>query len=373
MNNPSPPARGNGPLNVWYHLTSPPEPDASASFQERDMYRRGRTGSQVSIFLFLLIFISFPAAFSGSNSLLIGILAANIFILILALALNRARQVNIAGILVLLSVLASPTANILTNPGGVDASVLPIFGFLVLPVMCAVSFLPPRWGFVVAAVNSVFTLYVLRFLPNSGDLHTVLANAFVSIATPIILSQWIVAIIAFLWVHGAREAIKRADRAELISAMEKQERERQQLEIEQKQQLDAGIKMIIETHAKFANGNYAARAPLNQDNVLWQLAYSLNNLLARVQGYAQTQNQIQTQMQGMQEQIRSLGANNRQLTQELQRTHEAGTRLVQALSEGKSVVPGHSDTIIDEVAAQITQRTNNTNNTNNAPGVSRKL
>ena len=107
------------------------------------------------------------------------------------------------------------------------------------------------------------------------------------IVTPILLSQFIVSIVAYIWVRGARLAILRADRAEEISALERRELERQQLEIERKQQLDTGIQQIIETHVQVANGNFGARAPLVKENILWQVAYSLNNLLARLQSYQQ--------------------------------------------------------------------------------------
>ena len=285
------PKGGIGILQWWYRISSPPEPDASASFQEREVFRRGRTGSQVSVFLFLLIFISYPAALAGSNSLLIVILTANLFILVFALVLNRLKMVNIAGILVVLSVVASPIANILTTPGGVNTSALPIFGLLVLPLMCAASFLPPAWVFVVAAGNSLFTLYALKFMPSSGELHEVLNVAFPGIFTPIIISQGIVSIVAFLWVRGAKLAILRADRAEEIAALEQREIEQQQLQIEQKQQLDADIQLILQTHMEVARGNFGARAPLGKENILWRIAYSLNNLLARLQKYNQMQEQ----------------------------------------------------------------------------------
>lgn len=277
--------RPTGFLSKWYWLTSPPQPSETAPFQERELFRRGRTGSQISIVLFLLIFISFPAAFAGSNSLLIAILTANLFVLCLALLLNRLRQVNLAGILVLLSIMTGPTMNIVTIPGGINTSALPIFSLLVLSLMCAVSFLPPVWVFVVAAINALFTLFVLTSLPSSGELHHLLQTAFPGIATPILLSQFIVSIVAYIWVRGARLAILRADRAEEISALERRELERQQLEIEQKQQLDTGIQQLIQTHVEVANGNFAARAPLMKENILWQVAYSLNNLLARLQSY----------------------------------------------------------------------------------------
>jgi hypothetical protein len=217
--------------------------------------------------------------------LLIGILTANLFVLCLALLLNRLGQVNLAGILVVLSIITSPTMNIVTTPGGINTSALPIFSLLVLSLMCAVSFLPPVWVFVVAAINALFTLFVLTSLPSSGELHHLLQTALPGIATPILLSQFIVSIVAYIWVRGARLAILRADRAEEVAALERRELERQQLEIEQKQQLDTGIQQLIQTHAHVANGNFAVRAPLMRENVLWQVAYSLNNLLARLQSY----------------------------------------------------------------------------------------
>lgn len=279
--------RPTGPLSVWYRLTSPPEPAKTAPFQERELFRRGRTGSQISIILFFLLFVSFPAAFAGSNPLLIGILVASLLVLCLALIFNRLRRVNLAGILVILSVITGPTANIITTPGGISTSALPIFSLLVLSLMCAVSFLPPAWVFVVAAINILFTLFVLTSLPSSGELHHLLHTAFPAVAIPIILSQFIVATVAYIWVRGARLAILRADRAEEISALERRELERQQLEIEQKQQLDMGIQQLIQTHMQAANGNFSARAPLMKENILWRVAYSLNNLLARVQSYQQ--------------------------------------------------------------------------------------
>lgn len=291
--------RPTGLLSMWYRLTSPRQPADSAPFQERELFRRGRTGSQISIILFLLLFVSFPAALAGSNSLLIGILIANLFVLCLALLLNRLGQVNLAGILVVLSIMAAPTTNIVTTPGGINTSALPIFSLLVLSLMCAVSFLSPVWIFVVAAINVFFTLFVFIVLPSTGELHHQLQTAFPGIATPIVLSQVIVSIVAYIWVSGARRAILRADRAEEIAALERRELERQQSEIEQKQQLDTGVQQLIQTHMQVANGNFAARAPLMKENVLWQVAYSLNNLLARLQSYQQINVQQQKNQEAL--------------------------------------------------------------------------
>jgi hypothetical protein len=298
---------------MWYRVSSPPEPDASAPFQERELFRRGRTGSQISIFLFLLVFVSYPAAFAGSNSLLITILTADIFLLSLAMVLNRLKMVSIAGSIVVLCFIASPTANILTTPGGINTSALPVFGLLVLPVMCAVSFLPPAWVFVLAAINSLFTFYVLKFVPTTGELHQVLQVAFPGIVTPILLGQWIVATVAFLWVRGAREAIRRADRAEEIARLESLEITRQEEQIELSKQIEQGIQQIITTiSAVVARNDLTLRVPLNKENILWRASTSINNLLSRLQGFKQSQ-------------------------EELQKTHVIASQLAQCMREGKPI------------------------------------
>ena len=280
-------------LQFWYRITSPPEPDNSAPFEERELFRRGRTGSQITIILFILIFISYPAAFAGSNSLLIAILTFNLFILVLALALNRLRMVNIAGIMVVLSLIAGPSVNILTTPGGVNTIALPIFGLLVLPLMCAVSFLPPWWVFVVAAGNCLFTLYVLAFLPSSGELHEILKVAFPGIVTPILLSQGIVSIVAFLWVRGARLALLRADRAEEIAKLEALEIQRQEEQLAMSKQIEEGIQKIITTmNTVVAHNDFSNRVPLSQENILWRASKSINNLLSRLQGLKQSQEEL---------------------------------------------------------------------------------
>ena len=60
-----------------------------------------------------------------------------------------------------------------------------------------------------------------------------------------------------------------------------------------KRQLDLGIQQILDTHVQVSNGNFTARAPLSQDNVLWRIAYSLNNLLVRLQRLSRAEYELQ--------------------------------------------------------------------------------
>lgn len=272
-------------IQLWYWISSPPEPRASASFEERELFRRGRTGSQITIFLYILVFLSFPAAFAGSNSLLISILVVDLFVLTFAIILNRFKKVSAAGIMVVLCMAASPTTNILTTPGGVNTSALPIFGLLVVPLMCAVSFLPAWWVFVVGAANCLFALYTLKVLPSSGELHQVLNSGFPGIFLPIVIGQVLVSIVAFLWVRGATQALRRADRAEVIVELEADEIKRQEAQIEISKQVEDGIQQILATlNSVVTQNDFAMRVPLKQENILWRVGRSINNLLARLQG-----------------------------------------------------------------------------------------
>ena len=84
------------------------------------------------------------------------------------------------------------------------------------------------------------------------------------------------ALFGWLGARSVDHAIARADRAEEIARLE-------HAIVEQTRQLEQGIEAIRQTHARVANGDYSARAPLNQEHILWQIAYSLNNLIQRLQ------------------------------------------------------------------------------------------
>ena len=324
-------------LQLWYRVASPPEPSASASFEERELFRRGRTGSQITVFLYILLFISYPAAFAGSNSLLVAILTIDLFVLTLALVLNRLKKVSVAGILVVLSFTASPTVNILTTPGGVNTGALPVFGLLVLPLMRAVSFLPAWWVFVVGAGNCLFTLYVLGFMPSTGDLHLLLKIAFPGIFIPIVLSQGIVAIVAFLWVRGAREALRRADRAEEIAQLEAIEIKRKEEQLAIGKQIEEGIQQIIATMGTVVTQNdFSVRIPLSQENILWRVSRSINNLLSRLQGFKQGQ-------------------------EELKKTHAIATEVAQRMRDGLPIpLTSWTGTALDPIIMEYNKHLQNT-------------
>ena len=282
-------------LRFWYRLSSPTEPKTSASFKEMERFRRGRAGSNLILALYLLLIISIPAQFVGTANYLLLIVIGSAFTLVIAMLFNRLGKVYTAGTIVTLTFIAFPVLNIVTTPGGLSMLSLPLYGLLVLSLLCAVSFLPPWWVFIVALINSLFTWVSLSFpyLLHTAELSAVLAIASAGIIIPIILSQVLISIVAYTWVQSNSQSLLRADRAEELAKLEHDLGLQAEAAAQQKQLLEASIQKIVETHVRVANGDFSARVPLTEDNLLWQISGSLNNILARMQRLHQDANELQ--------------------------------------------------------------------------------
>ena len=109
----------------------------------------------------------------------------------------------------------------------------------------------------------------------------------------------LVAFVSWLWVKSASKAIARADRAETIAKLEHEL-------ADQKQKMEGGIQEILRTHVEVANGNLSARAPLTQDNVLWQIARALNTLLVRLQRSALAEHKLHQVKQAVQTTVQTI-------------------------------------------------------------------
>ena len=277
----------------WYHLASPAEPEKSASFEEMERFRRGRLGSQIILALYALLFISIPAGFIGTNIYLIPIVIGSGLALVLATALNRLGGVNMAGGIVVLTFIGFPTINMVTTPGGLSVEVLPLYALLAIPLLCAVCFLPPWWVFVVTLGNILFTFLSLNYLHHTAELNALLAASFWGIVTPIILIQLLVCVVAYALAQGTIRALVRASNAEELAQLEFALATQAEKELKQKQQLEASIQAIVQTHMRIANGDLGARVPLTPDNVLWTIAGSLNNLLARLQSSRERERRLE--------------------------------------------------------------------------------
>ncbi|HKS70187.1 MAG TPA: hypothetical protein VJQ45_07190 [Ktedonobacterales bacterium] len=270
--------------NWWLRLTSSGWDGPQATIEERERVRRSRLASWIILGLLIVALVLVPAALTDMPTLealiavIVGILLAAIF--------NRTGHVTISGSLLVALVIGADFGALLSAKPGLDTIYLPAYDLLAIAVLIGVSVLPRGAAFLIAAVNIAAIVADFTLQTKVGDLaHQLQQEGALSLLARPIALQIIVAAVAYLWVRGTEDAIRRADRAEEIAAME-------HAIVEQKRQLDYGIQLILDTHVRAANGDFTARAPLTQENVLWQIAASLNNLLARLQRSGAAEHQL---------------------------------------------------------------------------------
>jgi hypothetical protein len=281
-------------LGWWYRFAAPSEPDPSANLKEREVHRRGKLISIALLMQIVVIIVVLATVAVFVNHSLIPNLMVMLVVLAVAVKLNRSGNVMIAGILAVIGLDLSIMLNFLAYPQ-LTVFLLPMLDLLVLPELFAVSLLPPRAVFVDALFHIAFIVASLTFLfPQSAELQALLHTSALqdALARPIVI-QILVAVISYLWVNSATQAIARADRATTIAALERTMAEHAQLEAQQKRELEASIQQIVQVHARIANGDFSARVPLKQGNTLWEVAGSLNNLLARLQRLRQESLKLQ--------------------------------------------------------------------------------
>jgi hypothetical protein len=171
--------------------------------------------------------------------------------------------------------------------GGLGAGWLLTFDLFIIPLITVGLLLSRRYLPFFAALHIGLILGDYYLLPHTSDLIALVLlwnGDSIAFARPILI-QIGGALLSFVAVRSTDEAIRRADRAEEVAQLE-------HAFAEQRRQLEIGAQQILETHVRIANGDYTARAPLTQDNVLWQIAASLNNLLTRLQRSGQAEHQL---------------------------------------------------------------------------------
>jgi hypothetical protein len=275
--------------NWWLRLTSSGWDRPLVTIEERELARRSRLTSYIILGLIAGDLVLIPVG-GGDPTSLVAIIVVGIGLAIAAV-LNRNGWIIAAGTLLVLLVCGGIMGSLVASPLGLSLDDLPAFDLLAVTVVIAASILPRAAAFYVAALDILLVCLVFFAKTHASDLQTDIfyygsyaEGSAVLLARPITL-QIILAVVAYLWVRGTDDAIRRADRAEEIAAMEHSI-------AEQKRQLDVGVQQILETHVRVANGDFTARAPMSQENVLWQIAASLNNLLTRLQRSGQAEYQL---------------------------------------------------------------------------------
>jgi multidrug transporter EmrE-like cation transporter len=285
----------SGVFAWWYRHFAPSGLVETASLAQRERVRRGRTASIVMLIfmLFLLTMLSLSIVSQDYHyAIAIGL---GIGGTMLAFLLSRKGSIKVAAILVLVIVYAGGIFSLVLD-GGLTANNTFLLDFMVIPDVVVLAFFSANSLFPIVWLNVLLIWLLVVFGPHDATISDILHRAPLQIFVHVYVLQLVIASTLYLWARSTELALQRADRAEEVVALEKHENERKQLELEQKNQLDAGVQQILQTHVAVANGDLNARAPLSQDHMLWQVAVVLNNLIARLQSLSHTESELRQQI-----------------------------------------------------------------------------
>ncbi len=278
-----------------------PETNLSQNLLIRERARRRQVAGLVLLVITAFQLVDLPGAIMLHSMAAIGAVALGLVLCAVAMLFNRFGKVAIVSVLLVIVVDLGCGLMLLMSPLGLDVSSLPIFDVLIVSELIAVSLLPPSSVFVVALSNIIFILADITFQPATVDLKMVLHSnmGYSAVVQPISL-QIVVAIVSYIWVRSALNAIARADQAEEIADLERREADR-------KRELDQGIEYLSHVLAQASNGDRDVRVNLSQDSMLWRVGNSFNMLLARLRrsDIVETENQrLQAEVNRLNEALR---------------------------------------------------------------------
>jgi hypothetical protein len=180
-----------------------------------------------------------------------------------------------------------------------DETTLQGYDMFILLLLLAVFLLPTRTIFLFFSLCVGVIIGTLFTMPLSPALKADLdARMLIVLARPI-GTLFVGGGIAYVVAISLTQAIIRANKAEAIVKLEQ---EQAQL----RRNLENGIDQILQTHVEVANGNLNVRAPLNQDNILWQIARALNILLVRFQRATQSEQELRRVEQAVQRTVQAV-------------------------------------------------------------------
>lgn len=276
----------------WYRLTLPPEVPGylDLTFAQRESTRRARLLSAISFFVLLVDLLLIPASLFTANRYVPYVCSFALVAIIISIIANRTNNVTFASFL-LVGALELALLSIVVTTIPFDVGNLPLYDLLIIVELFAASLLPAPYIFLTALFNSLFVITEVLLQKMSAGLATpalyaYLQNPFHAVLVRPVALQIVVGVMSFLWVRSTSQAIVRADRAEMVAQLEHEL-------AQQKEELEEGIRQLLQTHIDVSNGNFDARTPLTRDHTLWPLANALNTLLTRFQRASKAEQEIQ--------------------------------------------------------------------------------
>jgi hypothetical protein len=313
------------PPRWWLRVASSSQQNPQRTPAEREMARRSDLVAWLALGLLGGALLLTPIAVGDLNALL-ALLVFAVSVLI-AVALNRSGMVHSAGVLLVICIVGALLLYMLTSPLGLTMGQLPNYDAFAVAVVVAASVLPRGAPFIVAALNSIIIAVDYLLQPHNANiaadaaLYPSVTQQTVSLLARPIALQFVFAVVAYLWVRGTDQAMRRADQAEEVAELERRELERTIA-------LEEGARYLHQTLVQWMSGDFRWRVPSMPVDVLQRLSEDLNAFILQFGG------QIQA------------GSH-------LQRTQEEAGRLADVLrarAEGRVVpMPPPSGTPVDQV------------------------
>lgn len=279
-------------LGWWFKLTAPPRAAANASFVKREAERRARLVSTIGFIIIVAITVALPIVFFAPPMTVIGYFVS-LASYSTSLLVNRTGHSMIASAIIVFCVEVALMSNIFLAYYPLNIIGLQTYDVLVVGVLFAVSLLPIWSVFFIAALNIAFILLSFFYMPHTANLDvSVDNNPVMTILYPIIV-QIIVAGVTSLWVYTATRASEKARRAEVVARVEYAVSEQRAIAEQEKQELEAGIQQLVQTHIDANNGQMAGRIPYPSAQILWPLVGVLNALWTRQRHAQQLEMELQ--------------------------------------------------------------------------------
>jgi hypothetical protein len=270
----------------WLRLTSWGwEQPYFGTLAQRERSRRSRLASWLILGLLVGVAILSPLALQDARAR--ATLAVWVMGLLGAAALNRRGWVTLTGVVLVVLFSGGLLFANLASPIGLTMGELPNFDAYVIPVVLAATLLPRVSTFLVAAGNSLLIIgnYLLQpHNPNiaqDAQLYSSAAVQTVSFLVRPIAIQLVLAVVAYLWVRGAEEAIRRADRAEELALLEQREVDRARQEAERAVAIEEGVRYLHQMLRVWTRGDAQQTLPRLPGTALEQFGGDLNAFVRR--------------------------------------------------------------------------------------------
>ena len=273
----------------WLSWSAPSRARFGTSVEEQERLRHSRLLSAILFCGVAVILLASPTAIPVPTYWIPILL--NLALSLIALVLNRLGRVTLAGIFYITAIDVTFIVLLVTLPTGIRNSNIPDFDLFFLPVLISGVILSRRFVPIIAILHIVIIVALFSLLPHDrlltqeiqvnqqGFAYSELSDAFIL--------QVVGAAISWLSAWSVDRALLRANQAEDLAAARQRINEQTEQIIEQKQRLEYGIDVVKNAQARFANGDFKARAKL-QDNELVPLALSFNLLAERLNRITQT-------------------------------------------------------------------------------------